>query len=112
MSNYIKVYLASPYTKGDTAQNVAHQLRMANELMNQGLYPYVPLLTHFQHMYKPRNYEDWIRHDLVWLSQCDCLLRFGAESEGADMEVEYALENNIPVCYSLEELYKKYKLIR
>ena len=103
-----KVYIASPYTKGDTAINVKFQMDIADMLMNLGFAPFVPLYSHFQHMAHPRNYQDWIDIDLEWVTVCDCVLRLGGESSGADGEVEYAEENHIPVFWSVSSLVKHY----
>lgn len=100
----IKVYIASPYTIGDVAVNVKLQLDTANKLMDLGFAPYVPLLTHFQHLVHPRPYGDWIKLDNEWVLVCDCVLRLGGESKGADAEVELAKKNHIPVYYSIKEL--------
>lgn len=105
----IRVYLASPYTIGDVAVNVKAQMDMADKLMNMGFAPYVPLLSHFQHISHPRPYQSWLILDLIWIQKCECVLRFGGESKGADEEVEYAREKDIPVFFSLEELIKFYK---
>jgi hypothetical protein len=101
----IKVYLASPYTIGDTALNVKRQIDMANELIKAGLAPFVPLYSHFQHMAHPRPYQDWINIDLAFVDVCDCLLRFGGESKGADGEVYGALDKGIPVFYNTTDLF-------
>lgn len=98
-----KVYIASPYTKGDIAVNVKRQMDVANELMNKGFAPFVPLYSHFQHMMHPRPYIDWIEIDLEWVKVCDCVLRLEGESAGADGEVAFAKELGIPVYYSLDE---------
>lgn len=100
----IKVYIASPYTKGDVAVNVKKQLDCFAELMDKGYAPFAPLYSHFQHMAHPRPYEQWIKLDLEWVKVCDCVLRLPGESSGADGEVSYAQENNIPVYYSIPEL--------
>jgi hypothetical protein len=100
----IKVYIASPYTKGDVAVNVRTQLEMANKLMDLGFAPFAPLYSHFQHMAFPRPYEDWIKIDLEWVKVCDAVLRLPGESKGADGEVLYATDLNIPVFYTVEEL--------
>jgi len=105
----IKVYIASPYTKGDVAVNVKRQLDTFDELMNMDFAPFAPLYSHFQHMAHPRPYQDWIRMDLVWVEVCDCVLRLDGESKGADGEVAYAEELGKPVFYSLEALAKFYK---
>lgn len=100
----IRVYIASPYTKGDVAINVKRQLDCADELMTLGYVPFAPLYSHFQHMAHPRPYTDWIEIDLIWVKQCNCVLRLDGESSGADGEVEFAKQNNIPVFYSINEL--------
>lgn len=106
------VYIASPYTKGDIAVNVKEQIDCADELINLGFAPFVPLYSHFQHMHHPRPYEDWTRLDNEWVLRCDCLLRLEGESSGADSEVELAVKNNIPVFYSIGELTAANKITR
>ena len=103
-----KVYIASPYTLGDVAVNVRLQMTIANELMDLGFYPFVPLYSHFQHMIYPRPYQDWIDVDLKWVESCDWLIRVGGESKGAYGEVAHAKSLNIPVVYSVDELILKY----
>ena len=107
----IKVYIASPYTKGDVAVNVKVQMDVADVLIERGFAPFVPLYSHFQHMAHPRPYQDWIKLDLEWVASCDCLLRLKGESEGADGEVKYAKELRLPVFYSVEALYEYYRII-
>ena len=107
----IKVYLASPYTKGDVAVNVKVQIDMVDELMNLGFVPFCPLYSHFQHMVHPRPYQDWIAIDLEWLPVCDCVLRLAGESSGADGEVKLANELGIPVFYSVVEMQAYYDIV-
>ena len=104
----IKVYIASPYTKGDVAINVKMQLDTVDELMTLGFAPFAPLYSHFQHMAHPRPYEDWVKIDLVWVGVCDCVLRLGGESSGADGEVNFANENKKLVFYSIKDLKDYY----
>lgn len=104
----IKVYIASPYTIGDVAQNVRLQIDTVNELMNNGFAPFAPLYSHFQHMIHPRVYTDWLNIDFEWVKVCDCLLRLDGESSGADKEVKVAQDANIPVFYSIKEMYEHY----
>src|SRR6056297_3218373 len=99
-----KIYIASPYTKGDTALNVKAQIDVADELIDLGFAPFCPLYSHFQHMIHPRPYEDWIRLDNVWVLACDAVLRLPGESLGADGEVDLAKANDIPVVYSVVDV--------
>ena len=108
MQKIIKVYIASPYTKGDVAINVKRQLDCFDVLLNLGFAPFAPLYSHFQHMVHPRPYQDWIKMDMVWVEACDCLLRLDGESSGADGEVELALKLSKPVFYSIKELHEFY----
>jgi hypothetical protein len=102
----IAVYIASPYTKGDVAVNVRNSYIMADKLAALGFAPYVPLHSHFWHFLSPHPYDFWTKMDLEWVLRCDCLFRVEGESSGADGEVKYAVEHNIPVFYSLEGLQK------
>lgn len=103
-----KVYIASPYTKGDVAVNVKRQLDMVDELMTLGYAPFAPLYSHFQHMAHPRPYTDWIEIDLEWVPVCDVLLRLDGESSGADGEVAFAQERGVPVVFSVAELLEAF----
>jgi len=94
-----KVYIASPYTKGDVAANVRQSMDAFEELASLGFIPYCPLLTHFQHMVHPRNYEFWLSYDLEWLAVCDVMIRIDGESAGADKEERFANEHGIPVIH-------------
>lgn len=100
----IAVYIASPYTKGDIAVNVRESFLVADELVKLGYAPFPPLFAHFWHFLSPKSYETWAALDMEWVLRCDCLLRLPGESSGADAEVAFAIENNIPVFYSISEL--------
>lgn len=112
MVNKIKVYIASPYTVGDQSKNVRRQMDCFNELRNKGFIPFIPLLTHFQHMVHPQSYESWMVWDFAWIESCNCVLRLNGESPGADREVEYAKLHNIPVFYSTIELFIHYQIFQ
>lgn len=101
----LKVYIASPYTKGDGGVNVKKQLEMFTLLSDAGFFPYAPLLTHFVHMHNPRPYRTWIEHDFIWVKTCDALIRLQGESAGADREIETAERYDIPVFREIDELY-------
>jgi hypothetical protein len=105
MGDFMKrVYIASPFTIGDPSVNVRRQIDAAEELINAGFYPYLPLLSHYQDIVFPHDYETWMRLTGVWLSVCNALLRLPGESPGADREVALALKLGIPVFYSIAEL--------
>jgi hypothetical protein len=81
------------------AVNVAAAIKAADELFDAGFIPFVPHLTHFWHLICPRPYADWLDLDLLWLEQCDALLRLPGDSAGADGEVAKAKGMEIP-CFS------------
>jgi hypothetical protein len=101
-----RIYIASPYSRGDVAANVKRQIDVADILIASGYAPFVPLLSHFQHMIHPRPEEDWKRLDMEWLRGCSAVLRLYGHSPGADAEVIEAERLGIPVYYSLDELLK------
>jgi hypothetical protein len=109
--NSMLVYIASPYTKGDNFINVQRQITTAVELLSHaGIVPLCPLLNsvwiNMQHEF---SYDKWMDVDYCYLSRCDALLRLSGESSGADKEVAYAAEHNIPIFYTVEELIQAVK---
>ena len=107
----IKIFVSGPYTLGDTAINVKNAMDLTNKLIDMGFAPYCAHLTHFLHMNKPQEYKKWLALDLEYLKLCDGLIRMKGKSNGADMEVDFAKKNDIPVFYSLREL-ANYKFLR
>jgi hypothetical protein len=110
------IYIASAYTKGDPAVNTNFQCRIFDELMNDGIvWPYCPLMSHFQHTLFPRHYTDWLEYDLAVLHKMDACVRLTAtneriqysvaESSGADGEVAYCEKIGVPVFWSIQEMY-------
>ena len=110
MKEKIKVYIARPYTIGDTCKNVRRQMRVYKQRVRRGFIPYAPLWSHFQELYEPLDSKDkWMEIDFEWVKACDCVLRLGGDSEGAEEEVKLAKEIGIPVFYSLLELVLNYR---
>jgi len=108
-----RAYIASPYTNGDREENINLQLDVADILMNYGIAPYAPVLTHFQSLKHPRPEIEWLQLQKVYLEICDILIRFrviknGKEilSLGSDGEEEFAKDHGIPVYtfYTIKEL--------
>lgn len=111
------VYISSPYSAGDQGLNTRCQLALWNELMDDGIVlPFAPLWSHFQHIYYPRSYEEWIAYDVAILSRMDALLRVNAvheplayrqdESAGADIELRQMHELAKPFFYNKTSLYE------
>ena len=109
------IYIAGPYSKGDTFMNIRHALTVAEELIAAGFEPYVPHLAGFWHYLSPHAYDYWMKRDEAWLLKCDALVRIPGESEGADKEVSVALLHSIPVLmenYDIQEVIKDLRLMR
>jgi hypothetical protein len=107
----MRIYVAHPFTAPSAKErysNVYRSLEVATDLLEKGYQPFVPLLSAFWDQYangvqRPVSYERWLEWDLHWLLQCDALLVLGI-SPGVEREIECALENKIPVYYSIAEL--------
>ena len=109
MSRPIRIYVAGPYTQGYVIGNVQRAMEATVALIRAGHYPFCPHLSHYpdavaREQGEPLTWEDWLAQDLVWLAQCEALLRLPGESRGADIEVAHALRWGIPVYHSLAEL--------
>ena len=117
MSGKPWVYIASPYTKGDCAINVRTQMQVFDQLLSLGVVPVAPLYSHFQHMFLPRPYQDWIALDLEVIQRCDACLRLSVshdyadgstyrqfDSSGADAEVDEFNRLGRPVFTAVESV--------
>jgi len=100
----MRIYVAGPYSKGETAINVRNAILAGDKLLEMGHTPFIPHLTHFWHYISPKPWDVWLKIDQDWLEVCDAVLRLDGESKGADLEVELAKKLGKPVYYSLEEL--------
>ena len=113
----IKVYIASPYSNGWMPTNITRQFDFAKQLLEEGYWPYMPLLTHFLELYTHHSEHVWLEQDFVYLKVCDAVLRIKPADEdgneitspGADKEVALAIEEGIPVFYSMQELNDHFK---
>jgi hypothetical protein len=100
----LKVYIAGPYTQGDTAVNVRTAMQAWAELLDAGYCPYCPHWSHFQHLLTPQPRRTWLDYDLEWLKVCAAVVRLSGTSEGADGECAAAMKLGIPVFHSVAEL--------
>jgi hypothetical protein len=102
----MKIYIAGPYSKGDTAQNVRDAIYAGNYVAHLGHTVFIPHLTHFWHLVLPNDYEFWMAQDDAWLRVCDAVLRLEGESSGADREVMVAESLGLPIYYSVFDVPK------
>lgn len=94
----LRVYVAGPmYSSGNINANVGHALNVADDLMAQGHYPYVPHLDHFWDFYSAHPVSEWLALDLAWLSRCDVMVLLPGYSAGAELEEKEARRLGIHV---------------
>ncbi len=98
----LHIYIASPYTLGDTATNVRRQIDAANQLIDAGYVPVWPLSCHYLHEVVERDYETWMVMCFAWLSRCDGVWRLTGDSKGADREVQEAYRLGLPVLFEAD----------
>lgn len=99
------VYIAGPYTQGDLVSNIRNAVEAAERLTMNGFIPFIPHLTMLWDLISKNDYAFWIEYDNNWLLKCDYLVRLDGESPGADKEIALAHEHNIPVYYSIRDLF-------
>lgn len=86
----LRVYIAGPYTKGDTILNIREAILAGEKLRARGFCPFIPHLTAFWHIIAPSPYDEWLDLDNQWIPCCDVLLRIPGLSSGANKEVALA----------------------
>ena len=110
------IYISSPFSAEhdwEVRDNVEQAMRVAIHLMSMG---YVPLYTHGNYYLDKIaqreginfSYETWIENCVELLSRCDAMLYLGY-SRGCNAELDYAIRNNIPVYFSVNDLAKPQK---
>lgn len=102
------IYVSGPLwgQPGDNTEvNVRAALRVAEEVLAEGMVPFVPhLLWHWNALHS-RDEADWLNHYcLPWLERSDCVLRFGGPSKTADAEMRLATRLGKPVFMSLAQI--------
>lgn len=103
------IYIAGPLTTGgDEFMNVRRAIDVAEELWDLGFVSYIPHFSAFWVFALPRagmhDHERWLQFDFNIILRCDAVLRIPGDSKGADAEVTFAIENYIPVAFSIEEV--------
>lgn len=102
-----RIYVAGPMRgEYDDHQEgyIACGIMAGRELIKAGFQPFIPHLSHYVDSDNILGVETWLEMDLVWISLCHAVLRLSGDSKGADAEVAFAQENNIPVYYDIDKL--------
>jgi hypothetical protein len=107
----MKIYVAGPYT-GDTIEEIENNVERAMEsglrIWKKGHFPYIPHLTHWPDLCARRlniemNWHDYMKWHAPWVDHCDALFLL-AESKGALLELERAMEQKKTIFRSLDEI--------
>lgn len=92
------VYIAGPYTEPDPVTNTRQAVEMGLEIRSRlGVAVIIPHTSMLSDLMFPQELDYWYKYDLDILHACDAVIRLIGYSEGADREVEFALEERIPV---------------
>jgi len=104
----IHVYLSGPLVgvPGDSPElNVEAAMMMGAKCMDEGFVPFIPHLAWFMNRRHRRDEAEWLnQYCLPWLERCDCVLRFGGPSKGADTELRVAQALGKPLFLSFPEM--------
>lgn len=101
--------MAGPITLGNIEDNVANAIEVGQVLLGAGYAPFIPHLSHYAEpmatwTQNPTRYEEWLDLDRSYIAVCDALLRLPGDSRGADREVAWAQELQIPVFTNIDKL--------
>lgn len=113
------VYIASPFSKGDSVLNLRSSIDIRKKLIEDNIVtPLAPLLAFLPELVHPNSYNQRLNHDFELILHCDAILSCDAyyssesikkyhqnESFGRDREIKFANENNIPVFGNVIALY-------
>jgi hypothetical protein len=103
------VYVAGPYSNGDTEAHVQRAIQEWNILRDAGLTPFVPHLTHWVEKQQKRPYEFWMDYCFDVLPRCDALLRLPGMSPGSDREVARMRELGKPTFTDRNDLINYFR---
>jgi len=93
------IYLAGPITLPDPCSNTHFAIQIADALVSAGFTPFVPHLSTLWQTVLPHSHSWWIEYDLRVIDNCAIVVRIPGPSQGADIEVAYALQHGIPVLF-------------
>jgi hypothetical protein len=107
----MKIYVAGPYT-GSTLEEIEENVRRAMEaglkIWKKGHFPYIPHLTHWPDILASdleieMDWVDYMNWHAPWVDHCDALYLL-AESKGALLECNRAIEEGKKVFHSIDEI--------
>lgn len=107
----MKIYVAGPYTGKSDAEielNVNRAIEAGLSIWKKGHFPYIPHLTHWPDICAKRlkidmNWTDYMQWHAPWVDYCDALYLL-AESRGATLEMQRAIQTNKRIFRTLDEI--------
>lgn len=94
------VYISGPITLGDREDNIKRALNAGEKVWALGFAPYIPQLSYYYNDVYPHTWEEWLELDETIIKSCCAVIRIPGESKGADREVEFAIQEMIPVFFN------------
>ena len=105
-----RIYISGPLTSsGNVLENLAAAVDAARALIAAGFAPFCPHLSYHVDPAEEIPHRVWMEVDLPWVEAADAVLRLAGESVGADLEVERAQAQGIPVFRSVVDLGKQFR---
>jgi hypothetical protein len=101
------IYVAAPYSSGDTDENVDRACAYGEVLRHALFVPFIPHLAQRWDRVSPQDYEYWMDYDFDMLTHADAVVRLPGYSPGADREVAQAIGWQIPVVYAGPEEFSQ-----
>lgn len=90
------IFIAGPLTD-DPAVGLRRALDVHAAILDEGLAAFCPHLHHYADVVHPRTHDEWVNLGLEFVRRSDHVYRIEGESPGADAQVDYAIEQSIPV---------------
>jgi len=105
MSRRTVVYISCPMRLGNWTKNVRTAARVQCDLMRKGYSVINPIGSWLTDIVEPLDFETWINNDYGLIDVSDAIIRIPGESEGADLECDYAIRQDKELFWDLRELY-------
>ena len=106
------IYVACPMRIGGWTANVRKAAKIGRDLILKGYSVINPMGSWLLDTAAPMEFEDWIENDYGLIHASDAIFRIPGESEGADLEVQFANSISKPVFFDLAELYRDFPNIK